>query len=320
MKRHNDINCWIITEGMAGTENQCIGVAEALNVTPRIIQIGLHQPWKTLSPWLGFEQSWSFTKQLSPQTDQNWPDLVICAGRKAIAAARYIKKKSHGKSFITFLQNPKINDPALDLIAAPYHDKCTLKNAITTHGAPNKITKNILDEAYKKFETQFKPLRTPRVAVLIGGNSKTHEITPEIIDKMINQLQSLDASLMVTASRRTGEKNIEKLRENLQGENIFFWDGKGENPYFAMLAWAEHIIVSSDSVSMISDAATTGKPVHLIPLEGGSKRFERLYKHFQNLGAIRFFNGNLESWTYTPINDAQMIADEIRIRLGLSSQ
>ncbi|MCD8526142.1 MAG: mitochondrial fission ELM1 family protein [Alphaproteobacteria bacterium] len=84
---------WIVTEGLVGTENQCLGVAEALarqlpdSVTIPF-RIKLREPWKTLSPWLGLEQWWSFDPLLEPP----WPDILITSGRKAIASARFIKK------------------------------------------------------------------------------------------------------------------------------------------------------------------------------------------------------------------------------------
>ena len=55
------------------------------------------------------------------------------------------------------------------------------------------------------------------------------------------------------------------LRDTLAGDKNFIWDGAGKNPYFAMLGWADAILVTADSVSMLSDACTTGKPVYLIP-------------------------------------------------------
>ena len=89
---------------MAGTENQCLAVAEALNIRPEVKQIGLRQPWKTFSPYLGLETSWSFT---GDSLTDPFPKLVIAAGRKAIAACRYIKQQSP-RTFIVFLQNPRM--------------------------------------------------------------------------------------------------------------------------------------------------------------------------------------------------------------------
>ncbi len=308
--------CHIITEGMIGTQNQCVGVSNALHLDPKITQIGLSQPWRTLTPWFGFEQSFTFT----PRLQDPFPDLLITSGRKSIAASRYIKKHNGKKTFSLYIQNPKIKSSAFDLIAAPYHDNIQGDNIIVTDGAPNKITADLLADAKKEFSSLFKSLPNKKIAVLIGGNSKTHTLTQEKTIEIANTLSKIDSGLMITASRRTGDKNIEILKSKLNGDNVYFYDGKGENPYFGMLAHADVIIATNDSVSMLSDAGTTGKPVYTINLDGGSKRFDRLYSHFLNLGIIRplpqNIEGDLEQWQYEPLSDAQKVADEVRKRMG----
>jgi len=312
------MDCMIITEGMIGTQNQCEGVALAMEASPTIYKIGLNQPWKFLSPWLGFETSATFSPELSPP----WPDLLIVSGRKSIAAARYIKKQSGGKTFTVFIQNPKINPSEFDLVAAPFHDNLKGENVIITNGAPNKITQASLNDAKIKFAPLFEKIPSQRLAILIGGNSKTHTLTNERTHKLSAQLHALSKnySLMVTVSRRTGQENIQLLKKTLTGSNIYFYDGAGENPYHGMLAWADKIIVTNDSVSMLSDAGTTGKPVYTISLEGSSDRFRRLYNHLENLGVIRplpdTVNGNLAHWSYEPLNDAALIANAIREKMG----
>ena len=159
-------------------------------------------------------------------------------------------------------------------------------------------------------------MTSPRVAVLIGGNSKTHTLTKSITQNLIEQLNNLDASLMITCSRRTGEENQALLQNNIDMQNSYFWDGTGDNPYLGMLAWADYILVTEDSVSMLSDAATAEKPIYVISLEGQSKRFDACHQHFRDIGASRPFNGNLEHWTYEPIRDAKTVAQAIKKKLG----
>jgi mitochondrial fission protein ELM1 len=311
-KSNLNINCWVLTEGMIGTQNQCVGVAEALGLTPIIRKIGLRQPWKKLTPWLGFETPYSFIPALTPP----WPDLLIASGRKSIAASRYIKKQSGGKTFTVQIQDPKTNPNQFDLVAVPYHDTLRGDNVIVTDGAPNKITLSNLKDAKKEFAPLFKSMTSPRVAVLIGGNSRTHKLTKHIVENFCRQLSTLEAGLMITTSRRSGEENLTLIEQELTSPDNFIWDGTGDNPYLGMLAWADYIIVTSDSVSMLSDAGTTGKPVYVINLDGGSPRFERLHNHFQSKGISRLFDGNLESWSYEPLHDAQKIADAISQKMG----
>jgi len=307
-----NMQCWIITEGMAGTENQCLGVAEKLGLTPKIKRVQLREPWKTLSPYLGFEQNWTFESELSPP----WPDILLTSGRKSIAASRYVKKMSGGKTFTVQIQDPRVDPGQFDLVAVPAHDPTRGSNVIVTDASPNRLTQDKLDEGRERFKELFQPLPEPRIAVLIGGNSKAYTLTPNVMGQIVHSLQSIQGSLIITASRRTGSENIDILQKGIQGLNAYLWNGHGENPYFGMLAWADYIMVTADSTSMISEAASTGKPVYILPLEGGNKRFEKFHNHLIDKGVARILDGMLEKWTYTPLQDADMIADEIKKRLN----
>lgn len=299
---------WIITEGIAGTENQCIGVAEKIGFPYEIKRIQLKQPWRTLSPYLGFENSYTFCPSLSPP----WPDILITSGRKSVAAARYIKRRSPCKTFSVHIQNPKISSRNFDLVAVPRHDDYNGDNVIVTDASPNKITGEILERSKDSFD--FSTHQSPRIAVLIGGKSNAYSMDKEMTETLARDISRLEGSLLITCSRRTGEENTHILKKTLDNGHNFFWDGTGDNPYFSMLAQADYILVTSDSASMISESCTTGKPVFMIPLEGGAKRINRLHSRLLSSGKMKLFNGIVEDYSYEPLNDAQMVADEIKKR------
>lgn len=302
-----NLTCWVVSEGIAGTENQCIGVAEALDLDPVVKRIQLNFPWNKFSPKLRFEIEATFTPKLAAP----WPDLVIASGRKAVAAARYIKMKSGGKSFTVFLQNPRVNTHEFDLVAIPFHDEIKGENVIITDGAPNRITEDKLKLAKEEFKPIFKGLKEPRAAVLIGGNSNSYKLTPETTEKLCEQLNNLPLSLMVTTSRRTPDECKKIIQKQLDTPNNLIWDGKSKNPYFGILSWADTIFVTEESTSMISDAGTTGKPTYIIPMEGHSKKFGIFHDHLKKLGVIKTFDGKLEEWDYAPLQDTQNIANAI---------
>lgn len=312
-------SCWIVTEGLAGTENQCLGVAEALGLLPIVKRTGLRQPWAALSPYLKYEQAWTFT---GDALKAPWPDLVIASGRKSIAATRYIKNQSGGKTFIVQLQDPRVDPSAFDLVAVPAHDRLRGDNVIVTRATPNRITEQKLADGRQDFAALLRAAPSPRAAVLIGGNSKAYTLTADNMRALAAQLKELDRlgfGLMVTASRRTGDENMALLREALKGTKAILWDGTGPNPYFGLLGWADFILVTADSASMISEAATTGKPVYVIPLEGGSAKFDRLHGVLLEQSIIRPFTGQLQPYIYEPLQDAALIAAEIRRKMGKSA-
>ncbi len=306
---------WIITEGMAGTENQCLGVAQALDITPKILKITLKQPWAALSPWLGLECGATFCPALEPP----WPDIVLASGRKSIAASRYIKKKSKNQTFTVQIQDPRINPAQFDLVAVPEHDPTRGENVLVTTATPNKVSEALLKTARSEFAEFLERLPSPRIAVLIGGSTKSHTVSDEDISDLIARLKSLSASasLMITTSRRTGEENTRRIMEALKQDNVYFWDGISPNPYMGMLGWADFIIATNDSTSMLSEAATTGKPVYNIPLVQLSGRQKQLLENLKSHGAVRDWTGHLENWSYEKLNDAQRIATAIKEKSGL---
>lgn len=305
---------WVVTEGLKGTENQCLGIADALGVTPVIKRITLRQPWKLLSPYLGLECAFTFNEPLVGP----WPDILIASGRKSIAASRYIKKKSGGKTFTVQVQDPRVNPNQFDMVAVPQHDPTRGKNVFVTVATPNRITSAQLKEAHQEFSPIFSNFSYPSIAVLIGGSTKRHTFTQEEAKSLAEQLSPF-RNLMITTSRRTGDENTAILKSALAKNGNYFWDGVSPNPYMAMLAYADFILVTADSTSMISEAATTGRRVYVLPMKGLTARQEQLVQNLKSHGAVRDFEGKFEQWTYPPLADSQAVASQIRQKSGLFS-
>jgi mitochondrial fission protein ELM1 len=158
------------------------------------------------------------------------------------------------------------------------------------------------------------------VAVLIGGTSKHHRLTDEIVDDLILNLRELTKQgygLAITPSRRTGAKNTARLKAGLTETGAYIWDGAEPNPYFGLLAHADHILVTEESTNMVTEAGATGKPVHVIRLEGGSAKFTDFHRQMIAGEITRPFQGSLETWEYTPLNETARVASEIKKRLEL---
>jgi mitochondrial fission protein ELM1 len=114
-------------------------------------------------------------------------------------------------------------------------------------------------------------------------------------------------SLMMTFSRRTPDKARALLTARLRHLPGLIWDGTGENPYFAFLGAADHILVTEDSTNMATEAASTGKPVFILKMDGSS---------LEGLGATRPFDGLLRGWSYEPVRETQRAAAVILERLA----
>lgn len=312
--------CWVVSEGIAGTENQCIGVAEALGIVPVVKRVKLRFPWKQLSPWLRLGHEYALSAESDPIAAP-WPDIALVSGRKAVGVGLDIKRRSGGKTLLVQIQDPKLPASLFDIVVTPQHDDIRGDNVILTTAGLHRVTPQKLAEHAAAWQSRLGALPAPRVAVMIGGNSRAHRMTAAATEKLVDGLQKLAASgagLMITASRRTGAENTALLREKLTGDHIFFWDGNGDNPYFAFLGMADYIIVTEDSVSMASEAISTGKPVYIAALEGGARRLDNFHRLLREQGYTRPFDGTLESWHYTPPHDTEKVAAAIAQRLNMN--
>lgn len=307
-----DIKLWVVTEGMAGTENQCLGVAEHLGVSDAVVKrVGLKFPFNLLCPYfIKRAPKWAI---INEDWNAPWPDIVIASGRKAVSAALSIPD-----AFRVFIQNPRIDPAYFDMVAIPAHDGVTGANVLVTKGAPNRIHAASLSSAHDKLTAQFSHLPAKKLALIIGGNSKTHKMPADFAKHLFAQLlpflRSGECGFLITCSRRTPDIIREQLQNLFSTPNCYFWDGVGDNPYLAFLDAADVILVTEDSTSMLSDALTTGKPTYRLKMAGGSAKFDRLYQTLENHGGLRVFNGDLETWAYDPLADAKIIADEIKKR------
>jgi len=120
--------------------------------------------------------------------------------------------------------------------------------------------------------------------------------------------------MMVTASRRTGSDNLTILQAWLKDTGAYVWDGTGDNPYEGFLALADVILVTAESVSMMSGAESTGKPVYRINLEGGSPRLNKFHSKLELDCIARPVLVSVENWNYTPLRDSEIVAAAIRDR------
>jgi mitochondrial fission protein ELM1 len=311
--------CWVVTDGKQGTENQCLGLAEALGLSPVVKRIALRAPWRQLTPYMrvGLGQAVS---ESGDSVAPPWPDILIASGRQSTAVSINVKRRAGDKCLVVQIQDPRCDPALFDLVVVPQHDRLRGPNVLVTHGALNRVTSARLEDAVRRFSPRYAHLPRNRVAVLIGGRNKIYDLDPMRMGDVVDQLAEIckrhEAGLLVTASRRTGGENAAILKAKLRDLPAEIWDGEGENPYFAFLGMAGHIIVTADSVSMISEACSTGKPVYIADLDGGSPKFDRFHRHLMAVGAARPFEGMLDDWGYEALNDTAEVAAEIADRLA----
>jgi len=312
--------CWCLTDGRPGMENQAVGLAEAMGLTPVVKRVVLKTPWRIASPHITAFKRFAFSKKGDP-VDPPWPDILIATGRPSILPSLYVKGQSGGRTFTVQLQDPVSLRWRFDRIVVPAHDGLAGENVIVMDGALHRITPTKLAGEAPRWAEAFAAIPQPRLSVLLGGDNSRYRFRETEARGLATQLKALAGQgygLLITGSHRTGEGNLAIFREALAGCAAFISDGGGDNPYFGMLAHADAFIVTCDSVNMITEACSTGKPVHVVPLPAQGRRvserdkFSRFQRGLEESGRIRFFNGEIETWAFEPLREMERIAGLIQ--------
>jgi mitochondrial fission protein ELM1 len=308
---------WVVSDGRAGIENQALGLAEAVGrQVPAEIEVKhVRWPrWLSRAPTRLIFEPRRMLGDGGAAIQPPWPDLWIGNGRAAIPYSIAMRRWSHGHTYVVQLQDPVRPPRLFDLVVPPQHDRLAGPNVLPVLGAPHRVTEARLAEGYAAFAERLETLPHPRVALLIGGRSKAFDLSVARAKAMadeIDQALSAGGSVLATFSRRTPEAAKAVLAPRLARHPGFVWDGEGPNPYFALLAAADVILVTEDSTNMPTEAAATGKPIYIVPLEGRQARRARFLQALYDAGVARPFEGALETWSYPPLRETDRVASAV---------
>jgi mitochondrial fission protein ELM1 len=310
---------WIISDGKAGHEALCRGVAEALGLAIEWKRIAPSGLWRAMAPWGPVAPAERFGE---PRTlfAPPWPQIALAAGRTTTPYIRALKKKAGLKTYTVIMMDPKTGPGTADLFWVPEHDKRRGPNVIATLTPPHPLSPARLAEIRSQPDSAIDALPAPRLAVLVGGPNKRYAYPAPVIERLVTLVRSaadLGAGLMITASRRSPPELIAALDAALAGTGAIFWKGEGTNPYPQFVAKADAFLVTGDSINMAGEAAATGRPIYIFEPEGGAAKFDAFHAALRAKGVTRPAPDRfteIGTWTYPPLDAARTIADEIKLR------
>ncbi|KSB88153.1 nucleoside-diphosphate sugar epimerase [Caulobacter vibrioides] len=315
------LTIWAVSDGRAGIEAQAVGLAEAIARKRPARIVVKRVGWKGRTGRLPWWLAWLPRRWLTPESEITppWPDLWVAAGRATLPLSIRARKWSGGKTYVVQIQDPRVPAHMFDLVIPPKHDRLTGDNVVPITGSPHRVSQDRLDAEYEKFKDAIEALPHPRVAVLLGGKSKAFDLPVERAAQMAHEIQlpleQEGGSLLMTFSRRTPEPARALLAARLRDLPGIIWDGEGPNPYFAFLAAADYILVTEDSTNMATEAASTGKPVFILKMEGQSLKFRLFHEELERQGAARPYGGAFHGWTYEPVDETGRAAAEVLARM-----
>lgn len=231
----------------------------------------------------------TLSKNSSSFDDETWPDILITCGRRSSAISIAIGKKTSGKTYRVHVQNPQTPTSHFDLVASMQHDALQGTNVINTKVALHKLNRQTLAQegahwhsiwqAQNLFPSApLQPTKQPPIlGVLLGGKNKKFGFDETSVSNLIKCLEKArethNATILLTPSSRTEPFVKTKVKAHFKSDDkVWIWDQKDENPYLGILANADHLLITADSVSMISEGLFTGTPVHILALNGTSRR------------------------------------------------
>ena len=300
----------LLTEGMHGMISQVEGLAKALDIDFIHEKIELDSLWKFIPPKLTPIQNFVFKNNI----EKNF-DIIISCGRKSVIPSIYLKKKFKNKVMNIHIQDPKVSLDNFDYVVAPEHDSLSGKNVLISKGAIHYLRDGELEENKNYLKSQVN--KEKLVTLIFGGPNRYYKYDNQIIDEIFSKIKNnfinKGYQLIFIPSMRTPKTIIDKAKDYFDESQIVITN-VDKKAYLCSLKLADHIVVTCDSTSMISEAAMTGKPIYVaqVPAIKKNDRFEKFFELFKSLNIIKDFENSLKVWNYEKLNETDKISRYIK--------
>ena len=304
----------LLTEGMHGMVSQVEGLAKALDLNFIHEKIELNNFWKFLPPKITPVKSFVFKNKIN-----QYFNIVISCGRKSVIPSLYLKNKYKSKIINIHIQNPKVSLKNFDFVVAPEHDRITGSNVLTTKGAIHYLTKDELVLSQNYLKSKIDPKKKV-ASFIIGGPNKYYNYNDSVIAGIFARVKKSfienNYQAIIIPSMRTPKKIIE-MAQNYFDKNQIVITNVDKKAYLSSLQLADHIVVTCDSTSMISEAALTGKPIYVaqMPAIKKNNRFKDFFELFESLNIIKSLGTSVEDWNYQKLDETRRISSYIKDKI-----
>jgi hypothetical protein len=305
----------LLTEGMHGMISQVEGLAKALNLDFIHERIELNNFWEFLPPKITPVKNFVFKNKI----DRDF-NIVISCGRKSVIPSIYLKKKFKNKIMNIHIQDPKVSLNNFDFVVAPEHDGLMGKNVLTSKGAIHYLRSEELD-LNENYLTSKMSKEKKIVTLIVGGPNKYYDFNDINIEKIFLKIEKNfiqnGYQLIFIPSMRTPASIIKKAEDFFDKNQIIIQD-VNKKAYLSSLKLADHIVVTCDSTSMISEAAITGKPIYVaqMPAIKNNKRFKHFFNLFETLNITKNLQDSIEYWEYEILDETNKISSYIKEKIN----
>ena len=312
-----DGGTWALSDGRAGNARQALALAAALDATAGERALEPRLPWRWAAPRLLPGADAAFGEGFAAMLARP-PALAIGCGRQAALATRLLRER--GARTVQVL-DPRIAPAHWDLVVVPAHDRVRGDNVVTLLGSLNPVNDAWLERARAQFPAPGPSGGGARTALLVGGPTAQAPWDRRELSAWLDAIDAILAreggTLMVSASRRTPKRYRTLLRARCNDSAASCWldERDGPNPYAGLLAWADRIVCTPDSVNMVSEAAATRAPVFVADPGIARGRLRLFLEALSGRGRIRALDGEMEAFEVEPLRETARVAAEVRARL-----
>lgn len=300
---------WLIDAYRAGERGQVRALVDALadtlgaKVETKVLDYRKTVFWPHL---FGQSSLAGITPDAAASLAAPWPDLVVTCGVRNEPVCRWLKARSGGNTRYVHVGRPWGSLDEFDLVITtpqyhvPAHPN-VLNNMLTLHS----VTQQRLLESKAEWEPTFADLPRPYFAVMAGGDSGPFTFGPKAAARLGREAsrmaQAQGGSLLVSTSSRTSAEAVDALEAAIDVPSHFYRWGGGDqaNPYMGILACADRLIITGDSIAMLSEACATGKLVKIFDLGGMRDPNEEVERDFRLTGTLY---AALMRWLWQPLS------------------
>lgn len=311
--------CWAITDTAAGNQRQALALAERLDMPVRHMVLEPRAPWSWFAPRAFPGGRLALPVGQRAMFAPPWPRVAIGCGRAAALFTRLLRPLSEGTCYTVQVLDPRLDPSLWDTVIAPRHDGLSGANVLTPLGSLNPVDDAWLDDAREGF-SELGDLPGPRVGVLLGGPRKGIALDADyaeaLAERLLEDQRRCGGSVLLTTSRRTPPALLTILRHALRDTPGRYWGGPqdGPNPYPGILAWADRLVVTPDSVNMLSEACAVGCPVGTLVTTALPPRIERFHRALRDAGLL----GDIAptGGRHAPLRETAQIAQLLASRMA----
>lgn len=257
---------WVLLYSRTGDNSQALALARSLGL-PFEEKLLRYNKLRDVGPYLG-PSLVTLDPQFRRLLHAPWPEVVIAIGRWSVPVARWIKAASGGRTKVIFLGNPQVDPRHFDLVIATLDYLGPRGSNVAVSRLP--VAAVPVPPAIRT-STWIDELPAPRLLLLVGGPVKYWQLSTDqlgaALSYLIGKASAMNGSVIVSGSPRTPAALLTTLGEELVGVGNArlapsHLGGLGE-----LFEAADEIVVTGDSMAMVTEAVLTGKPVSILPLE-----------------------------------------------------